>query len=269
MNREMPWAIIEVKKRRFAIATEHLQQIVPLPPIAAVPGLPSFVRGVINLRGRVIPLVDLRLRLGMTSVVEEVESLCKLLQDREQDHRRWLAELRNSLVERRAFGLATDPHKCAFGKWYDSYRSEDAWVNGLLSKFDAPHKKLHASAAHVKELQEQGKYEEAGEFINGAGASILSTMIDLFAELKTIIRESRRETVLALNVSGRLLAITVDSTVAVEKLQVEDLPAGALTEENAVVQRLGRIANRDEMALIVEPERILDSRAIDGIVQHL
>ena len=37
-------------------------------PITSVPQTPDFVKGVINLRGKVIPVMDLRLRFGMPSI---------------------------------------------------------------------------------------------------------------------------------------------------------------------------------------------------------
>ena len=37
-------------------------------PITSVPQTPDFVKGVINLRGKVIPVMDLRLRFGMMSI---------------------------------------------------------------------------------------------------------------------------------------------------------------------------------------------------------
>ncbi|HUI57588.1 MAG TPA: chemotaxis protein CheW [Bryobacteraceae bacterium] len=262
----MPWAIIDVKKRLFAIGAEYLRQIVMMPSVTTVPQVPSFVRGVINLRGKVIPLIDLRVRLGMTSVTEETEGFCKMLQDREEDHRRWLNELRRSVEERQVFSLATDPHKCAFGKWYDSYHSDDPWLASLLKKFDQPHKGIHALAAQVKEMQQQGRGDDAVRLITGAGGNILSTMVKLFAEAKTMVRESCRETVLAITVAHRLMAITADSAVAVEKLRIEGLPSGTMSSENSLVRRLGRRANRDEMVLIIEPERILDGDDMDSVM---
>jgi chemotaxis protein histidine kinase CheA len=42
-----------------------VQEIVTLLPVTRIPRVPNFVRGVVNLRGHVIPVVDLRARLGM------------------------------------------------------------------------------------------------------------------------------------------------------------------------------------------------------------
>lgn len=63
----------------FSLADEHygldivrVQEIVGLLPVTRVPRLPDFVAGVVNLRGRVIPVIDLRLSFGMpASALEE------------------------------------------------------------------------------------------------------------------------------------------------------------------------------------------------------
>jgi len=41
-----------------------VREIIRLTSITAVPQMPNYVRGVINLRGRIIPVLDLRLRFG-------------------------------------------------------------------------------------------------------------------------------------------------------------------------------------------------------------
>lgn len=49
----------------FAFPITQVQEILTLPPIVPLPRTPSFVRGVANLRGTIIPVVDLRDRLGL------------------------------------------------------------------------------------------------------------------------------------------------------------------------------------------------------------
>ncbi len=48
----------------FATSIKWVNQIIRYQQITPVPNTPSFVEGVINLRGKVIPVVDLRKRLG-------------------------------------------------------------------------------------------------------------------------------------------------------------------------------------------------------------
>lgn len=49
----------------YGIEIRHVTEIVGLQRITEVPDMPVYVRGVINLRGAVIPVVDVRLRFGM------------------------------------------------------------------------------------------------------------------------------------------------------------------------------------------------------------
>ena len=81
--------------------------------------MPPEIRGVINLRGKVMQLIDLRVKLGLPSAKAEFDELIQLLHDREQDHHNWLTELEACVRERRPFKMAKDPHACKFGLWYD------------------------------------------------------------------------------------------------------------------------------------------------------
>ena len=50
----------------YAIPLRQVREIVGLPPITRLPNTPSFLRGVISLRGTIIPVVDLREQLELT-----------------------------------------------------------------------------------------------------------------------------------------------------------------------------------------------------------
>ena len=52
-------------KEDYGIEIAHVIEIVGIQKITEVPDMPSFVKGVINLRGQVIPVIDVRLRFGM------------------------------------------------------------------------------------------------------------------------------------------------------------------------------------------------------------
>jgi len=49
----------------YGLEIRYVTEIVSIQKITDVPDLPPFVKGVINLRGQVIPVLDLRLRFGM------------------------------------------------------------------------------------------------------------------------------------------------------------------------------------------------------------
>ncbi|MEK6659348.1 MAG: chemotaxis protein CheW [Campylobacterota bacterium] len=52
---------------QYGIAIERIREIIAMMKITGVPKIPKFMRGVINLRGSIIPVVDTRLRFAMES----------------------------------------------------------------------------------------------------------------------------------------------------------------------------------------------------------
>ncbi len=57
--------LFELGEEIYGIAISHITEIIEMQKITEVPDMPTYVKGVINLRGRVIPVMDLRLRFGM------------------------------------------------------------------------------------------------------------------------------------------------------------------------------------------------------------
>ncbi len=59
----------------YGLEILKVQEIIGIMKVTRVPRTPDFVRGVINLRGKVIPVVDLRLKFGLEGK-EDTEKTC-------------------------------------------------------------------------------------------------------------------------------------------------------------------------------------------------
>ena len=57
--------LFELGGETYSLNVTQVQSIIPMQEITTVPGAPSFVEGVVNLRGAVIPVVDLRSRFNL------------------------------------------------------------------------------------------------------------------------------------------------------------------------------------------------------------
>jgi len=58
----------------FAIEISRVREVLDFTDLTKVPRTPDYMRGVINLRGNVVPVIDLRLQLGMTAVEKTVDT---------------------------------------------------------------------------------------------------------------------------------------------------------------------------------------------------
>lgn len=65
MAKNLQLVVFNVGKELYGIGIDSIQEIVRVPDITEVPDAPYFLEGVINLRGRIVPVVDLRKRLRL------------------------------------------------------------------------------------------------------------------------------------------------------------------------------------------------------------
>ncbi len=64
-HREGKYLSFTLAEEEYGIGIRKIKEIIGMMSITSVPQAPEFVKGVVNLRGKVIPVIDLRLRFGM------------------------------------------------------------------------------------------------------------------------------------------------------------------------------------------------------------
>ena len=74
-DREGKYLTFSLAGEEYGIGILKIKEIIGMMPITTVPQTPEFVKGVINLRGKVIPVIDLRLRFSMEKI-EYTERTC-------------------------------------------------------------------------------------------------------------------------------------------------------------------------------------------------
>jgi purine-binding chemotaxis protein CheW len=67
-NREGKYLTFSLAKEEYGIGILRVKEIIGMMPITTIPRVPGFIKGVINLRGKVIPVMDLRLKFGMEEI---------------------------------------------------------------------------------------------------------------------------------------------------------------------------------------------------------
>lgn len=70
--------IFQLEKRNYGIPILIVNEIIGIMAITPIPKAPDFVKGIINLRGKIIPIIDLRLKFGMLEK-EHTEETCIII----------------------------------------------------------------------------------------------------------------------------------------------------------------------------------------------
>lgn len=69
-----------LQNESYGIDVLKVREIIRLTTITAVPQMPAYIRGVINLRGKIIPVMDLRLRFEFADVVNNEQTCIVVVQ---------------------------------------------------------------------------------------------------------------------------------------------------------------------------------------------
>lgn len=95
-------------KQQYAVPIMAVREINQLTSITPVPRTPSFILGVINLRGKIIPVADLRLKFGM-SKSEFSRQTCIVVIETDAGHVGMVVDEVNDVVELQAGHIEPPP----------------------------------------------------------------------------------------------------------------------------------------------------------------
>lgn len=243
MNKEKensPWVLLDIAGTVYAISCSSVLSLNQLSKVTPLPSSPPEARGVIDFRGRLIQLIDTRTLLNLNTISYEVRAFEEMMDKRREDHLNWLNTLEKCVKEDIEFNLTTNPHQCAFGKWYDSYnkKTQNILFLSVFASFDKPHKAIHQIGIKAKELISNGNKDDAIALIESTKDTELKQMLHLFDEIKIAFKESKREIVVVLGEDEKhCISIAVDDIVAIEHLTEidEDLIRSTMTDTEYLV----------------------------------
>jgi len=73
-KRSLEVLTLTLQGEKFALEAGHVQEILDLVNVTEVPGGPAFLNGLVNVRGKVVPLADLRLKFEMTPTPATIDT---------------------------------------------------------------------------------------------------------------------------------------------------------------------------------------------------
>jgi len=170
--------------------------------------------GISEYQGIPVAIVDLAKANNVTSINEQKRQLIDTLKMREQDHIDWLNALEDALTNDVEFTKARDPHMCAFGKWYDSFKTEDEDLRNILNEFDSPHKKIHSLADKLLDMKVDGKLQQCLDILNDERETTLKHLISLFDRVRGQIMTS---------IKTVFIFLTIDSSTPCVSLCVDEI----------------------------------------------
>jgi purine-binding chemotaxis protein CheW len=125
-RREEPetWVTFELAGEEFALPVTHVEEVLRIGSITRVPHAPAPVRGITNLRGRVLAVIDLRVRLGLEAAPLAPQNRIVVVSSRDRsigllvDAARQVAKLLPSRVQPPPADVMTDRSDFILGVYH-------------------------------------------------------------------------------------------------------------------------------------------------------
>lgn len=231
----LPSIVFSIEDKSFSISSQYVESIIKLDTVTKLPNEPEYIKGIVKYRDKIYRVIDLRKLLGLSSIETKITDFTGLMSSRKQDHLNWLNELENSIKNRSEFKLTTDPTKCAFGKWYYNFKTDDVGLREYLNKFELPHSAIHNLAVKIKNLAAKNDFDSINKMIEETKNTTLKNLIDLFDHAIEFYKKSLAEFLIILQKDNFRTAFTVDEVLKVEylnKIDKKDISDSLFTQLN-------------------------------------
>jgi len=222
--------------------------------------------GIIKHHGVPVRIFDFSEFMGISSSGRQKEELIKTLIAREQDHIDWLNTLEHSIKTGEPFAKARDPHECAFGQWYDKFRTRDEELVEILRKFDEPHKRIHALADRLLYLRDKGRLEQALSDLELERSTTLVQLRRIFKHARAQIRDAIKSVLLFVTTNGKepqlaLRLNEISDMVGFSTEQITPINALGITDDERLAGTLSGYLNIEtgQDCLLVNVEGLLEA----------
>jgi purine-binding chemotaxis protein CheW len=99
INETGQYLTFKLDQETYALDITQVREVLELTDITKVPLMPEFMRGVINLRGGVVPVVDLRVKLGLMKIEKTIDTCIIIIELTMEGERAILGALADSVQE--------------------------------------------------------------------------------------------------------------------------------------------------------------------------
>jgi len=244
----------------FAFHMDRVREILRVERPSEVPDTPKHVLGVLTVRGKILPVIDLRVMLGLSSleteVVAEATELCARFKT-------WLTAagetMRSGADKLDVSGAET------VRKWMADSNTSSQALQNVIGKMRAANDRLLRGVAQTQSLAAEPARarEHFQQEVEGSGQQV----IKLFAEFENNVKENIREDqrLIVVQTHGSLLALLVDKVREVlnmPKRQIDPPPQHLSENRNLELSGIAKLENGKRLIMLLDANHLVKDEAL-------
>ncbi|WP_111977855.1 CZB domain-containing protein [Algibacillus agarilyticus] len=232
----------------------------------SVPSEDASFLGIKDFMGVPTPIYDLGIAMNKQSTQKTNQVLIDILHKGEKEHAHWLDLLEDAIGNKQVFSQPTDPIQTEFGKWYDTFNSQNVDLIDVLQKMQAPRQQLFNAASQVIALNNDGETQKALQLLTQERNGSLATIKRLFETAREHVKASYKPVTVFTTIDGRQPSLgfvvdNVEDSLHVEDEEIRELKdlevhTGAIDGrvKNMII---GLITTAGKNSLLLKPEAFL------------
>jgi len=251
-------------REEFAFQMDRVREILRVTRPSEVPGTPKHVLGVLTVRGKILPVIDLRVMLGLDNLESEVVAEVTELNVR---FKAWLTAagetVRSGTGKLDASGAET------VRKWMAGCTTSSEALLEVLSHMRAANDRLLRGIAQTQGLgaADAGKTRTLFEQeVEASGQEVLKLLVKFQGSVKENIREDQR--LIVVQAHGSLLALLVDKVREVLKMpkrQIDAPPAHLSESENVELSGIAKLENGKRLIMLLDANRLIKGQELEQL----
>lgn len=255
-----------IGREEFAFPLEQVQEILRVQTPKQMPGVPAYVLGVLTVRGKILPILDLRRMLEKTELSEEIRTACAALRG---EYESWLGQFAASLSSG-SFTRMTTSLMGRLRQWLDETNSSSqilmealAMARGLNERVQ---KQLEARE-HLELASNLQPTQEDGEQLLATGREVIASLRRFEAQLDECIREDQR--IIVLDAGGFSLGLVVDHVHEVLNVPQSLLepPPNVAASSGMELAGVAKLENGARLILLLAVSALVSGDKLQGIHQ--
>lgn len=257
----------KIAGEEYAFNIEKVREILKVTEVTEVPNVPDYVKGLFTIRNQLMPVLDLRGLLGITSLIAERQAMI----DRGiEDNRAWVDNVRNAIIAG-THSAVTDPRKSSFGKWLDSYNTSSIEIEVVLKKLKRVRGDLFNSVFRLLESRENSRENLKSAFeteVEPHSRMLQDTLAEFRNAVEVFTSEDQRIMVVeADSMSIGYLVDCVDEVIRIPRSVIDETPllASSSKRELRGVAKL----NRGERLIMIMDESALTGRETARVLSDI
>ncbi len=235
-----------IAKEEFAFRMEHVREILRVQTPKQVPDVPDYVLGVLTVRGKILPVVDLRRLLQQPSLADELAGGCR---DVRCHYESWIDQ-----VDSR-HGNVSGPERLR--TWISAANSSSQVLMEILSNVRSRNEKV------IKQVQAGASLEE----IQASTSAVIESLNDFEREVAANIQEDQR--IIVVDANGFVMGLVVDHVNEVLNVMRKLMdPPPMVTSGGLELEAVAKLQDGDRLIMVLDITNLMRDEKLREIQEE-